>query len=153
MGARREGRESAMQFLFLRDLGGEDDPEALEAFFRIRDASPSARKFCRTLLAGFTEKASEVDAVLKKYSEHYEIHRISAVDRNILRVGIYEMLYCPEVPPVVAINEAIEIAKKYSTEESGRFVNGILDRVKSSLSRAARTPSVQPESGSAGGGE
>ena len=130
-----------MQFLFLRDLGGADDPAALEAFFKIRNSSPSARSFCKNLLSGITGHLEEIDKVLKSYSEHYELHRISAVDRNILRVGIYEMLYCPDVPPVVSINEAIEIAKKYSTEESGRFVNGILDRLKSSLSRSARTAS------------
>ncbi len=140
MGARREGRESAMQFLFLRDLGGADGSEALGAFFRIRDSSPSAQKFCRSLVDGILAHASEVDAILSRYTENYEIRRLSAVDRNILRVAIYEMLHCPEVPPVVSINEAIEIAKKYSTEESGRFVNGILDRFKSSLARPSRSP-------------
>lgn len=139
MGARREGRESAMQFLFLRDLGGADDPGALEAFFRIRDSSPSARKFCRSLVGGVMEKVDEIDKTLIGLCENYEINRLSAVDRNILRVAIYEMLYCQDVPPVVSINEAIEIAKKYSTEESGKFVNGILDRLKGNLPRPART--------------
>jgi N utilization substance protein B len=67
------------------------------------------------------------------------LHRISAVDRNILRLAIFEMLHCPEVPPVVSINEAIEIAKKYSTDESGKFVNGVLDRIRVGLPRPART--------------
>lgn len=145
MGARREGRESAMQFLFLRDLGGADDPGALEAFFRIRDSSPSARKFCRALVSGVIEKSGEIDATLKRFCDNYEIHRIAAVDRNILRVAIFEMLACDDVPPVVSINEAIEIAKKYSSEESGRFVNGILDRLKSTLRRTPRSAPAQTE--------
>jgi N utilization substance protein B len=142
MGARREGRESAMQFLFLRDLGGADDPGALEAFFRIRNSSPSARKFCRALVEGVMQRTAEIDAVLTELCENYELHRLSTVDRNILRVAVHEMQTAPETPPVVCINEAIEIAKKYSTEESGRFVNGVLDRFKNTLSRPARTPSI-----------
>ena len=133
-----------MQFLFLRDLGGADNSDAIEAFFRIRDSSPSARKFCRALVTGVIEKIPEIDARIAQYCENYEIGRISAVDRNILRVAVHEMLHCPEVPPVVSINEAIEIAKKYGTEESGRFVNGILDRFKGSLARPARTAGGSP---------
>lgn len=146
MGARREGRESAMQFLFLRDLGGAVDEGALEAFFRIRDSSPSARKFCRALVQGVLTQATDIDAELVRLCENYEIHRLSAVDRNILRVALFEMLHCPDVPPVVSINEAIEIAKKYSTEESGRFVNGILDRCRTSLDRPPRSRQTPPAS-------
>lgn len=145
MGARREGRESAMQFLFLRDLGGAEDPEALEAFFRIRNSSPSARKFCRALVKGTLQDQKAVDEIITRYCENYDLHRLSAVDRNILRVAVYEMISCPEVPPVVSINEAIEIAKKYGTEESGRFVNGLLDRFKGSLPRPARQAARSPE--------
>lgn len=146
MGARREGRESAMQFLFLRDLGGAEDPEALEAFFRIRNSSPSARKFCRGLVNGTLARQGEIDETIRNFCENYDLHRLSTVDRNILRVAVFEMLASPEVPPVVSINEAIEIAKKYGTEESGRFVNGILDRFKNSLARPARS-AANPQSG------
>lgn len=127
MGARREGRESAMQFLFLRDLGGADDPDALEAFFKIRNASPSARTFCRQLIAGVLHLQDKIDAIIRKCCQNYQLQRIAPVDRNILRVALYELLACPDIPPAVAINEAIEIAKKYGTNESGRFVNGVLD--------------------------
>jgi N utilization substance protein B len=135
-----------MQFLFLRDLGGADDPQALEAFFRIRNSSPSARKFCRSLVDGVMQRMAEIDGVLISLCENYELHRLSTVDRNILRVAIHEMQSAPETPPVVCINEAIEIAKKYSTEESGRFVNGVLDRFKNTLPRPARTaaPGAEP---------
>ena len=75
----------------------------------------------------------------RQNAQNYELSRISVVDRNVLRIAIYEMFHCPETPPVVAINEAIEIAKKYSTEESGRFVNGVLDQIRATLNRPART--------------
>ena len=80
-----------------------------------------------------------IDEKIIKYTANYELKRISAVDRNILRMAIYEMLYANDVPPIVAINEAIDIAKKFGTEESGKFVNGVLDRVKLDLNRPLRT--------------
>jgi N utilization substance protein B len=83
--------------------------------------------------------SDEVDVALREYSQNYELERLSAVDRNILRLAIHEMLFCADIPPVVSINEAIDIAKKYGTEESGRFVNGVLDRIKATLTRPERT--------------
>ena len=73
---------------------------------------------------------AEIDQIIQKNARNYEFSRLSAVDRNILRVGTYELLKCPDVPPAVAINEAIEIAKKFSTDESGKFVNGVLDNIR-----------------------
>jgi len=139
MGVRRDGREAAVQFLYLRDLNGDS---SLEGFYKFRGLSPSARKFCGALTGGATEKQVEIDEIIRKYTQNYELSRISVVDRNVLRIAIYEMFHCPETPPVVAINEAIEIAKKYSTEESGRFVNGVLDQIRGTLNRPARTASV-----------
>ena len=136
MGVRRDGREAAVQYLYLRDLNGDSD---LAAYYRFRGLSPSARRFCDGLVQGTIEHQSAIDDLIRKNTQNYELARISAVDRNVLRVAIYEMLHCPEIPPVVSINEAIEIAKKYSTEESGRFVNGVLDQIRASLSRPART--------------
>jgi N utilization substance protein B len=136
MGVRREGREAAVQYLYLRDLNGDSD---LAAYYKFRGLSPSARRFCNTLVQGALEHQTAIDETIRKNTQNYELARISVVDRNVLRVAIYEMLHCPEIPPVVSINEAIEIAKKYSTEESGRFVNGVLDQIRSSLSRPART--------------
>ncbi len=138
MGVRREGREAAVQYLYLCEVNGECD---LLSFYKFRGLSPSARKFCDGLVTGAAKQQADIDEVIRKHTQNYELNRISAVDRNVLRVAIYEMLHCPETPPVVSINEAIEIAKKYSTEESGRFVNGVLDQVRSGLSRPARTAS------------
>ena len=135
MGVRREGREAAVQYLYLCDLNGESD---LLSFYKFRGLSPSARRFCDALVQGIKQSQADIDESIRKNAQNYELSRISAVDRNVLRVAIYEMLHCPEVPPVVSINEAIEIAKKYSTEESGRFVNGVLDQIRLTLSRSNR---------------
>jgi N utilization substance protein B len=140
MGVRREGREAAVQYLYLRDLSGDCN---LEIFYKFRGLSPAARKFCNTLVAGTLQHREAIDGAIGKNTQNYEFSRISVVDRNVLRVALFEMLHCPETPPVVAINEAIEIAKKYSTEDSGKFVNGVLDQILSTLPRPART--ARPE--------
>ena len=142
MGVRRDGREAAVQFLYLRDLNGDSN---LEAFYKFRGLSPSARRFCGALIAGAKEKQAEIDEIIRKNTQNYELSRISVVDRNVLRIALYEMFHCPETPPVVAINEAIEIAKKYSTEESGRFVNGVLDQIRGTLNRPARSATPKAE--------
>ena len=129
-----------MQYLYLRDLNGAEASGQLDDFYAIRSLSPSARRFCADLVRGILQKVDEVDEVIRKYAVNYELNRIAAVDRNILRMAIYEMLHCSDIPPVVSINEAIEIAKKYSAEDSGKFVNGVLDRIRTSLPRDARKP-------------
>lgn len=136
MGVRHEAREAAVQYLYLRDLNGDCD---LLSFYKLRGLSPSARRFCDVLVRGVLEHQQPIDDLLRGTAQNYELPRISAVDRNVLRVAIYEMLHRPEIPPVVSINEAIEIAKKFSTEESGRFVNGVLDQIRGGLNRPART--------------
>ncbi len=137
MGVRREGREAAAQYLYQLDINQGSDRET---YYKMRGISPSARRFSEELLEGLAEHSPTIDELIRTHARNYEFHRISAVDRNILRVAVYEMLHCPQTPPIVAINEAIEIAKKYSTEESGRFVNGILDKIRSGLNRPSRTP-------------
>jgi transcription antitermination protein NusB len=143
MGKRREGREVALQLLFHWDLnvqqllGGEE----LDLFWEFRPSIQGVRTFAANLLNGVIAHQATIDEKITKYTANYELRRISAVDRNILRMAIYEMLYAEDVPPIVAINEAIDIAKKYGTEESGKFVNGVLDRVKLDLNRPLRTTS------------
>ena len=128
MGVRREGREAAIQFLYQHDLNREGDREA---YYKLRGISPSARRFCDELLDGVNQRLAEIDDLVAGHADNYEFERISAVDRAILRLAVHEILYCPEIPAVVSINEAIEIAKKYSGENSGSFVNGILDKIRS----------------------
>ncbi|HEX4086106.1 MAG TPA: transcription antitermination factor NusB [Chthoniobacteraceae bacterium] len=141
MGKRREGREAAVQFLFQDDLN-KTEPAALDAvlddFWKLRESAPRTRQFASELIRGVLERQEAIDERIRKVTENYELHRIAPVDRNILRVAIYEMIYCSEVPPVVCINEAIEIAKRFGSEDSGRFVNGILDRLKEEVARPLR---------------
>src|SRR5207302_8942858 len=96
------------------------------------------REFADPLIKGTLEHRSESDELIKKHAQNWELHRIAAVDRNILRLAIYEMLHRDDIPPVVSINEAVDIAKKFSTQDSGKFVNGILDQIKGALLRPAR---------------
>lgn len=143
MGKRREGREATLQLLFHWDLNIQQSPSAteLDLFWEFRPAIPGVRAFATNLLNGVIARQATIDEKITKYTANYELRRISAVDRNILRMAIYEMLYADDVPPIVAINEAIDIAKKFGTEESGKFVNGVLDRVKLDLNRPLRTAS------------
>jgi len=163
MGKRREARERAVQFLFQYDLNPSSDLEAaLEQFWQTQRAAaiadekgaatwgqpvelppPTAeesavRLFADPLIHGALEHRGEADALIQKHARNWELHRIAAVDRNILRLAIYEMLYRDDIPPVVSINEAVDVAKKFSTEDSGKFVNGILDKIKTELPRPAR---------------
>ncbi|MEI6350469.1 MAG: transcription antitermination factor NusB [Verrucomicrobiota bacterium] len=139
MGARREGREAAVQFLYQRDLQGEASAESINEFWELRPATKRVREFGMALAEGVLSNRESIDERIRKVASNYDLHRIAAVDRNILRIAIYEMLFCTDVPPVVSINEAIEIAKRFGSEDSGRFVNGVLDKIRSELTRAARS--------------
>ena len=140
MGKRRRARESAVQYHFWRDLQHGTGPEKIEDFFEFCPVKPSVREFAQPLIEGMIAHLPEIDERICRYAENYEFNRISAVDRNILRLAIYEMLHRDDIPPVVSINEAIELAKTYGGSDSGRFVNGILDRVRKDLTRPAREP-------------
>jgi transcription antitermination protein NusB len=163
MGKRREARERAVQFLFEHDLNPPEDLQAaLNQFWESQRAAAIAeekgvatwgqpvelpppttdeaavRLFAEPLIRGTLEHRDELDEIIKKHAKNWELHRIAAVDRNILRLAMYEMLHREDIPPVVSINEAVDIAKKFSTQDSGKFVNGILDKVKGELMRPAR---------------
>ena len=141
MGKRREGREAAVQFLYQDDLNKCDAaglPAALEDFWALRESAARTREFAIELINGVIANHEAIDDRIKKVAANYELHRIAPVDRNILRVASYEMIYTSEVPPVVCINEAIEIAKRFGSEDSGRFVNGILDKLKEEVVRPHR---------------
>ena len=139
MGLRRDGREAAIQFLYQYDAFKPTNvEEALAAFWKQNEEPQNVRDFANDLLRGALQKLPEVDAKIRTLADNWDFERLAVVDRNILRLAVYEMLFRPEIPPVVSINEAIEIAKKFSTAESGKFVNGLLDRVKKELLRPAR---------------
>jgi N utilization substance protein B len=163
MGKRREARERAVQFLFQNDLNPPENLEgALNQFWDTQRAAAIAeekgtanwgqpvelpppttdeaaiRLFADPLIRGTLEFRNESDEIIKKHAKNWDLHRIAAVDRNILRLAIYEMMHRDDIPPIVSINEAVDIAKKFSTQDSGKFVNGILDKVKGELMRPAR---------------
>ncbi len=135
MGRRRKARELALQLLYRLDLLPEGDPLAptLEGFWADHPVAQEVREFAEQLVRGTKANQAKIDECLAQFADRWELSRMAVVDRNILRAGIYELLWCSEVPPKVVINEALEIAKKFSTQESTRFINGILDRARKEL--------------------
>jgi|YelNatPaOPRAMG01_1025707.scaffolds.fasta_scaffold00873_16 transcription antitermination factor NusB len=123
---RRVARERVLQALYAYDLSG-SDPEFLSAEIFQDIGDEMSLEFARKLYRDTLDHLGEIDRLIQRHLEHWDVSRVNPVDRNILRMGITEMLFFKEVPTKVTINEAIEISKKYSTEESPKFVNGILD--------------------------
>ena len=138
MSKRREGRETAIQLLFSRDFVPEGADHDIDAFFQLHSAAQGIRGHAEALYRGVVGNWGDIDKRLVAVLQNFSIDRLNAVDRNILRLAIYEMFHCPDVPPVVALNEAIEIAKRFGGPDSGRFVNGVLDRLKQDLNRPLR---------------
>ncbi len=136
-------RQAAVQFHFWRDMQRGAGPEKMEDFWEFCPAKSSVREFAQPLIDGMMAHLPELDERIARYTENYDIHRISPVDRAVLRLAIYEMLHRDDIPPVVSINEAIELAKTFGGPDSGRFVNGILDRVKGDLTRPLREAAPQ----------
>lgn len=131
MGKRRKSRELALQLLYeldLHDDGG--GTSRLGEFWTRNPADAEVRTFTEELVRGTREHQQKIDDLIRQFTEHWSLDRMAVVDRNILRQGIYELLWAPDVPPKVTINEALEVAKKFSTQESSRFINGILDRIR-----------------------
>jgi len=138
MTKRRKAREIALQLLYQLDMVGDDDPTARAAdFWAHHPVDERARAFADELVRGARARQAEIDRLITQYAEHWELDRMAVVDRNILRLAVYELLWHAEVPPKVAINEAIEMAKKFGTKDSGRFINGVLDRVNKELRPAS----------------
>ncbi|CAN5383837.1 transcription antitermination factor NusB [soil metagenome] len=133
MGRRRDGREAAAQFLYSRDFNREPCAEDLDAFWSLRAARPGVIAFANEIIAGVLSRLGTIDAHLEDASDNFQLDRFAAIDRNILRVAVYELLFQPDVPRPVVIDEAIEIAKRFGTLDSPAFVNGVLDRVNRSI--------------------
>jgi transcription antitermination factor NusB len=119
----------ALQILYQIDITGDPVDDVLEQFWRDAEQSPEVRGFATQLVKGASKNLEEIDALIVQRSEHWKLSRMPAIDRSILRLGIYELLYRDDIPPKVAINEAVELAKNYSTPDSGKFINGILDKL------------------------
>jgi len=137
---RRRGREYVLQLLFQFDFTGRrPERKDFDEFWEERNEDIDVRKFTENIVNGTLSNIQEIDSELQNVAEHWVLERMAVVDRNILRGAIYELLYRPDIPSTVTINEAIEIAKKYSTQESAFFINGILDSIaKGIVGRRAR---------------
>lgn len=162
-GKRREARERAVQFLFQHEMNpGENLDKAIEEFWTTQRANAHAEKqegatwgekqevppptadeaaiqlFSEPLIRGVIEHQEKIDAEIQKHAKNWSLARMAAVDRNVLRLAAYEMLFRDDIPPIVSINEAVDIAKKFSTHDSGKFVNGLLDQIRKELMRPLR---------------
>ena len=122
-----------MQALFSMDMSQNGSKDILERFCDNFKPSSKALSFFLKLVQGVLHTRTEIDAVIERYSENWKLNRMSCVDRNIMRVAVYELLCCQDIPHKVSINEAIDIGKKFGTEESGAFINGILDSIRLAL--------------------
>jgi transcription antitermination protein NusB len=142
IGGRREARMWAVQFLFQRDFNHGELDDALTHFLDERKVSAKARRYVDDVVRGVEARRSDLDARLQQYAQNWDVRRMGAVERNVMRVALYEMLCRPDIPPVVSINEAVELAKDLSSEDSGKFVNGLLDRARKDISRPARAAEV-----------
>jgi transcription antitermination protein NusB len=129
MGSRRKSRELALQMLFQWDLGEHSVEHVLETFLSARSTPADLDGFARELFQGTVREAEGLDRYLRDHSEHWRVERMPAVDRNVLRLALYELLHEPHTPPAVVINEALEIARRFSGEDSVEFVNGVLDGI------------------------
>ena len=121
-----------MQALYQVEIMRDPSPRALESFLRHFEGGPGTKDFARRLVAGVLEKREEIDRLIEGSSENWKITRMSKVDLTILRMATYEMLFCPDIPMNVSMDEAIEIGKRYGSEESSMFINGVLDQVAAS---------------------
>ena len=128
---RRRAREIALQVLYQREFNRLEFQEVLNLFWNNFEVLKGARDFSERIIRGIEQHQEELDRIIERYSSNWKIDRMAHVDRNILRIAVYELLFCDDIPPKVAINEAIDIGKKYGSEDSGAFINGVLDRVKS----------------------
>ena len=141
MGTRRISREQALQALFYMDMhrGPVEDP--VSAFCSCFTDDKPTEPFFHRLIDGVQEHRETIDTVIEQFSSNWKLSRMSCVDRNVLRIAVFELLFCADIPPKVSINEAIDVGKRFGTEESGAFINGILDSIRLAI-KDNKVPSV-----------
>jgi N utilization substance protein B len=135
---RTRSRELALQFLYQVDLLGPEKLQDLTAFLQEQGEGGDAEttRYARVLVEGTVDAAPELDAEIQAVAQNWLIERMAVIDRNVLRMAAFELLHCDEIPPKVAINEGIELGKRFSTQNSGAFINGILDKIKNRAAAA-----------------
>lgn len=133
MGTRRISREKALQALFYMDMHRDPVEDPVGHFCSCFSRDQPTEPFFHLLVDGVRENRATIDAVIERFSSNWKISRMSCVDRNVLRIAVFELLFCTDIPPKVSINEAIDVGKRYGTEESGAFINGILDSIRMAI--------------------
>jgi transcription antitermination protein NusB len=134
MGPRRKAREYALQMLFQWDITHDDIDQVMATFFQNQpEESADVIDFARRLVMGTVEHVERIDELIRRHAEHWRLDRMATVDRNLLRLAVHEFLESKDIPKTVAINEAIEIARRFSSQESPQFINGVLDSIKKEL--------------------
>jgi N utilization substance protein B len=142
---RRATREWIVQFLFQLDFNPEPIDIALKDFWEEKEPNEREKTYAEEIIKGVVQRKDELDDRLSQYAKRWDSERMGAVDRTVMRVALFEMLYREDVPPVVSINEAVHFAKDFSSFQSGRFVNGVLDRIRKEIDRPARTTYKPPK--------
>lgn len=140
IGSRRTSRELALRALYQIDVAGVSAEDALKGVSDRERYSDETLAFAAELVVGATGREARIDAVIRSYARGWSLDRMAHVDRNILRLAMFELLFLPDIPPSVSVNEAVELAKRYSTAESGSFVNGILGNVIRNLDEERAEP-------------
>jgi N utilization substance protein B len=136
MGARRSGREAALQMLFQLEGSGVSSEQAIELFWRtFEDADPEGKPYADAIVRGVADNLDGIDKKVTAASQNWRLERMSRVDRNLLRLGTWELMFRADVPRAVILDEAVELAKSFGTDESSGFVNGVLDRIAENLGR------------------
>jgi N utilization substance protein B len=143
MGTRRYARELAMQALFSMDMSCAFSSKGLDEYRRSFPPQKKVMPFFIRLTDGVLKYRADIDKVVERYSSHWKVRRMACVDRNILRLAVFELLYCEDIPTKVSINEAVDIAKKFGASESGSFINGILDSIRTALEKNELTTILQ----------
>jgi N utilization substance protein B len=138
MGLRRIARECALQMLYQHDVGKQVPETILESFWEMNEQPERVRAFATELFQGTISRIKEIDRLIQGHTKNWRLSRMAAVDRNVLRLAVFELLSDVKTPDTVVINEALEIAKKFSTNESAQFVNGVLDSIKNDLLQERR---------------
>ena len=128
-GTRRKGRELAVQALYQIEMTGDISTGAVDMFLNHFEGTAKAKEFARRLVSGVVSQRSEIDRRIEQSTENWKLTRLAKVDFLILRLATYELVYCPDIPHNVSLNEAIEIAKRFGTDDSAAFINGVLDQI------------------------
>ncbi|MGB7946112.1 MAG: transcription antitermination factor NusB [Candidatus Binatia bacterium] len=129
MGTRRKGRELALQALYQIEMTGDSTGAAVELFLGHFEGNSEAKEFARRLVSGVVSQRAEIDRLIQHCTEHWKLMRMAKVDLVILRMATYELVFCPDIPLNVSLDEAIEIGKRFGTDDSATFINGVLDQV------------------------